>query len=124
MPLNTPDERPLAVTQIVPTVNQYKILGFEVHTDGDDVGGDTVFVRREARRVVNGVVQSRYPLRGTVYTASSMLPVMADILRRCLAAGATANLDDATLGGLLYVAFRDALYADQKRLKEFPADAV
>src|SRR2546423_9601483 len=124
MPIQTPDDRPLGATKVVPTVNTYKILGFEVHTDGDDVSSDTVLVRREARRVVNGVVTNRYPLRGTTYTSTSMLPVMADILRRCLAAGVTADQDDATLGATLYIAFRDALYADQKRLKEFPSDAV
>ena len=124
MPLTTPDERPLGATKVLPTVNSYKILGFEVNTESDDIGKDTVFVRREARRVVNNVITNRYPLRGTVYTSTTMLPVLADILRRCLAAGAAAGLDDATLGAMLYIAFRDALYADQKRIQEFPVDAV
>jgi len=123
MPISLITPRAIDVVRV--QANAFKILGFEVRTDSDDPAADRAFVRKEARHVVDGVIVDRAVMRGTEYTATTMLPVLADIGRRFFAQlGLTApTLDDATLGYLFYVAFRDGLYEAERRSGEFPVDA-
>lgn len=123
MPIYTTTSRALDIVRI--QANAFKILGFEVHTDTEEATDDRVFVRKEARHIVNGVQVSQTPMRGTEYTAVTMLPVLADIAKR-LASALNVSLpavpDDA-LGYALYVAFRDGLYEAERLGGEFPSDA-
>lgn len=124
MPISIPVPRPLDVVHI--EANSFKILGFEVHTETEVANEDRVFVRKEARIILNGTMVSSTPLRGTEYTATTMLPILADIGKRFAAALGLQlpQAPDDQLGFALYLAFRDGLYDAERKSGEFPADAT
>lgn len=124
MPITTSEPKALEIVQIM--ANSFKILGFETHTETDVPNDDTIFVRKEARTLVDGVITARTPMRGTQYTAVTVVPVFADLVKR-LAISLGLELppvDDPTIALAFYVAFRDALYDAERRSGEFPADAT
>lgn len=124
MPITTPTPRPIDVVRI--EANTFKLLGFEVHTESDDPPDDRIFVRKEARTTVDGVITARTPMRGTEYTAVTVVPVFADLVKRLAATLGmqVPPVDDSTIAIAFYVAFRDALYDAERRSGEFPADAT
>lgn len=125
MAIHTQDERVLDPTRVLPTANDWKILGFEVRTDSEEPLDDRLFVRKEARRIVSETIVDRMSLRGTAYTTETMQPLLGDVGRRFLAAlGLDVDADDAAVSFALYCALRDGLYAAEQASGEFPADAT